>query len=210
MRRDIAIAALVGTAALLAAGCASMSEDECLVSDWRTVGYEDGAAGRTADRVGVHRKACAKHGVAPDLTAYREGREEGLREFCQPARGFNLGTSGTAYAGVCPPDLEDEFVAAYDSGRELYRLRSRVRQADAGIAAGEQELARIDQEMDRLEAQVLNDDAHFSERAQALVDAKELHERKGRLEEEIAQLKRDRVLHERELESYQTELAANH
>ena len=53
-------------------GCASMSADECAVSDWNAIGYEDGAQGYTADRLGNHRKACAKHGVAPDLQAYQE------------------------------------------------------------------------------------------------------------------------------------------
>ena len=45
-------------------GCATMSGDECLTSDWNAIGYEDGARGYTADRIGKHRKACAKHGVS--------------------------------------------------------------------------------------------------------------------------------------------------
>ena len=61
----------LAAAALLLQGCASMNQDECLVSDWRLVGYEDGAAGQPANRIGEHRKACASYGVTPDLTAYR-------------------------------------------------------------------------------------------------------------------------------------------
>ena len=71
--------------ACLLAGCSStMSKDECRTVDWRTVGYEDGVAGRSGERIGEHRKACAEHGVTPDLNAYRAGRAEGLREYCQP------------------------------------------------------------------------------------------------------------------------------
>ena len=39
----------VSLAAALATGCASMSKEECRYVDWRTVGYEDGAAGRPAE-----------------------------------------------------------------------------------------------------------------------------------------------------------------
>src|SRR5690606_29620226 len=34
------------------AGCAGMSEQACLVSDWQTVGFEDGAAGRSVSSIG--------------------------------------------------------------------------------------------------------------------------------------------------------------
>ena len=62
-------------------GCATMSADECVMSDWHTIGFEDGARGYTADQLGNRRKSCAKHGVAPDFEAYQAGREEGLRQY---------------------------------------------------------------------------------------------------------------------------------
>ena len=76
--RKAAIAAMC--LALGIAGCASMSKNECVMVDWRTIGYEDGVAGRAGDQIGRYRKACADHGVAPDLGAYQAGRAEGLRE----------------------------------------------------------------------------------------------------------------------------------
>ncbi|MET0809299.1 MAG: DUF2799 domain-containing protein [Pseudoxanthomonas sp.] len=79
---------------LALSGCATMNKDECLTVDWRTVGYEDGVAGRSGDRIAQHRKACAKHGVAPDLDAYQSGRDQGLREYCQPDNGYQLGARG--------------------------------------------------------------------------------------------------------------------
>jgi hypothetical protein len=91
-------------------GCASMSADECVTSDWHAIGYEDGARGYTADQLGNRRKACAKHGITPDFESYRAGREEGLRQYCQPSRGFSLGSGGARYNGVCPGDLEADFV----------------------------------------------------------------------------------------------------
>src|SRR5687767_3457821 len=73
--------------ALATACSSSMSKDECRTVDWRTVGYEDGVAGRAGDRIGDHRRACAEYGVSPNLAAYQAGRTQGLREYCQPHNG---------------------------------------------------------------------------------------------------------------------------
>ena len=100
-------------------GCASMSADECLTMDWATIGFEDGSRGYTADRLGSHRKACAKHGVTPDLAAYQSGHAQGIEAFCQPGRGFNFGVNGGGYAGVCPAHLEQEFLEAYSRSQAL-------------------------------------------------------------------------------------------
>lgn len=80
-------------------GCASMNKDECLALDWRTIGYEDGVAGHSGDRVAQHRKACGKHGVVPDLDRYQQGRSEGLQEFCRPIAGFRYGARGALSTG---------------------------------------------------------------------------------------------------------------
>lgn len=104
---------------LTLSACATMDRDECLTVDWRTVGFEDGVAGHSGDRIGQHRKACAEYGVTPDLTAYQAGRDEGLHEYCVPANGFRLGSQGGSYGGVCPTDVEVGFIDAYQSGRQL-------------------------------------------------------------------------------------------
>jgi hypothetical protein len=105
--------------ALAVSGCASMNEDQCVTSDWHAVGFEDGANGYSSDRFGTYRKACAKHGITPDFRAYQVGRDEGLVEFCQPSRGYNLGLSGRSYNGVCDVALEEEFLDAYRVGHQL-------------------------------------------------------------------------------------------
>ena len=68
MNLTIALALL---ATLLVTGCttSTLSKDECRAVDWRTVGYEDGVAGRSGEQIGRHRQACAEYGVAPDLDA---------------------------------------------------------------------------------------------------------------------------------------------
>ncbi len=90
--------ALAAAAVVLAlAGCAGMSEQACLTSDWRTVGFEDGSLGRSEATIGNYRKACAEHGVSPDLDAYRSGHADGVKTYCRPGNGFEVGHSG----GVC-------------------------------------------------------------------------------------------------------------
>jgi outer membrane murein-binding lipoprotein Lpp len=110
----------------LLAGCATMDKSECRTADWRAVGFEDGAAGRPVSHIGQHRRACAEHGVAPELAAYRNGHAEGARHFCNPANGFRQGRAGREYSGLCPADLEDEFVSAHATGRHLYDLQREI------------------------------------------------------------------------------------
>jgi hypothetical protein len=188
--------------ALAVSGCASMDKDECLTVDWRTIGYEDGSAGYPGDRIASHRKACAKHGVSPDLAQYQSGREEGLREFCRPANGYRLGAQGSGYGGVCPADLEREFLDAYGSGRQLYTLESRVSNATYQLDAKRRELNRAEDDVINKSALAIDKDTTGEQRAQAVVDLKQLAERIGRLKVEIRELEEDRIQYERDLQDY--------
>jgi hypothetical protein len=196
----------VFVAMLVLGGCASMSEDECLTVDWRTIGFEDGAAGYTGDRIGQHRKACAKHGVTPDLTAYRSGRDEGLREYCHPNNGFRLGARGGSYNGLCPADLDGPFVTAYQSGRQLYELESRLNDATSELQSKRRALNNAEEDIVTKSALVISKEATGEQRAQAIVDVKQLAERAGRLKAEIRQLEEERVHRERDLEDYRAQV----
>lgn len=116
-------------------GCATMTEDECLYADWRAIGYEDGTDGRALAYLRNHRQACAPAGVTPDFEAYRGGREEGVRVFCLPANGYRLGREGNAYQNVCPRDMEDEFLLAYDEGFTIHELESAVSEIELRLVA---------------------------------------------------------------------------
>ena len=190
-------------------GCASMSADECTMSDWRTIGFEDGAQGYTADRLGNHRKACAKHGVAPDFDAYQTGRSEGLRQYCQPSRGFNLGAGGGRYNGVCPGDMEPDFVDAFNTGHQLYNLRSSVNSANYQISAKRSELERSEKRVIEAELLLIARDTTTEERILLLAELKDLSERTGQLEAEIVELTEDRVIYEQQLAAYEETIAGN-
>lgn len=189
-------------------GCASMSADECVTGDWHTIGFEDGARGYTAARLGDHRKACAEHGVAPDFNAYRAGHAEGLRDYCRPARGFRLGTSGGSYQGVCAADLEPAFLDAYNSGYQLYNLRSRVDSVNHEIGARENELEQTRDRIREAESALIGRETPVEERVLLLADLKELSERTGELQAEIDLLHEERAHHEAALASYEAALAS--
>jgi len=203
------IAALLTVAATALVACSStMSKDECRTVDWRTIGYEDGVAGRSGERIGEHRKACAEHGVTPDLNAYRTGRAEGLREYCQPHNGYRAGVNGAAYYDSCPPELAPAFVAAYESGRELYVRERRVSDADAAIAYRRREIARLESKLADRTLTVISDIATPEERTAAVLDTKHAAERIGQFKSEITTLERDRARYQQELESYRATVAS--
>lgn len=194
--------AVLALSALAASGCATMSREECLAVDWRTIGYEDGVAGYPGDRIAQHRKACAEHGVRSDLDLYQAGRAQGLREYCQPANGYRLGLGGGDYRGVCPVDLEGDFVGAFEGGRQLRSLEARVSSARAQLGAKRRELERVQQGMVANAVTAVGSDTSKEDRAEAVVDATQLAERAGRLKEEIRQLEGDTVRYQRDLDEY--------
>jgi hypothetical protein len=205
----IRFAVAVTVLATLALGaCSSMSPEECAATDWTAIGYEDGARGLSSDSFASHRKACAKHGVTADFRAYQEGRDEGLLEFCQPGRGYNLGMHGGSYGGVCDPAREPAFLDAYRMGYQLYTLRSNVNHANARIAAKERELDAIETTIRDKRALLIAEDTTVQDRVLILADLEELSGRTGEIETEITVLIEERAVHEMELAQYENSVAA--
>jgi hypothetical protein len=203
-----AIAIALASVALNLAGCASMSKDECRVVDWRTVGYEDGAAGRASDTIGRYRKACASAGVTLDLDAYRAGRAEGLREYCQPQNGFRAGANGAYYGGFCPSDLAAAFTEAYESGLELHARRHRLDEASAQLAQARSEIDGIEHQMVSNSSVVLATETTSEARAQALLETTQLAKRHQHLQDSLPQLEQEQRRCQRELEEYEVRIAS--
>jgi len=180
----------------LLSGCATLNEAECLTADWRVIGYEDGAQGQAASKIGEHRKACAKHGVVPNLGEYNIGRENGLREFCQPPNGYNLGLTGQGYTGICPPDLQFAFEDAYHQGRTVYTLKYKINTKQHLIVNKEAELKELDEKLSHLNEHIISNKTSSEDRAKALLESKDLTLKIGEtkadinnLEQEIAELR---------------------
>jgi hypothetical protein len=126
-------------------GCAaakfqSPAEDECREADWKIIGLEDGARGHHLSYIGKHRKACAEYGVKPDLALYERGHANGLKQFCTADNGYSLGHAGRAYNNVCPATLSGQFLAGYETGRELHALSSDIERMQNDVRTMQTEL----------------------------------------------------------------------
>ncbi|WP_339931425.1 DUF2799 domain-containing protein [uncultured Brevundimonas sp.] len=133
--RNLIIIAAATASVLMLGSCATMSEDQCLAGDWGNQGYADGRSGQPVSRLESHTEACAKYGVVPDAPSYYSAREDGLREYCTPARGFQVGREGSGYADVCPPQLEADFLPAYRDGQIVYAAEQALSSARSSVSS---------------------------------------------------------------------------
>ncbi len=190
-------------AAGILGGCATgMSEQACLTADWRTVGFEDGVAGRQSSTIGSYRTQCADAGVTPDLDQYLVGHTQGLETYCQPSNGYRVGERGGQYHGVCNPEVEAAFLAAYDEGRTLYTLRSDVSRLERQLANAEERLIALEVEIQTLTLEVIRDGLTPEERLALLARAKEADERKEIVEADIVSLREALAISREELQLY--------
>jgi len=189
--KRLVVLTLIG---VMLSGCAAMSEEECRYSDWTAVGYEDGADGRSSDRFGDYSRACADHSITPDFQAWQEGREQGLIEYCQPLRGFQVGESGGYYDGACNSNLEPGFLDAFRLGSELYSLRSNLSAIDSRVEANTEAVQRIDSDVAEIESIIILDETTPLQRTQLLADMREMSETKGELVLEAELLIEERTL----------------
>ena len=184
---------------LLLSGCATLSESQCIASDWQTVGYNDGAAGRTSSQLLKHQNACVKHGVVPDREVYLVGWNQGVEVYCTPENGFAQGDRGASYGNVCPDYLKDAFYDAYQQGRELYLAKAEIRTLENAKYSIERRLDSIQHQLSHTESELINGELTPLQRYELLDATKELAREQGELEAEVDQLiaeiavKRDRL-----------------
>jgi len=173
---------------LLTQGCASLNREECMVADWRLIGYQDGVSGKSPSAVAAYRKDCAEYAVVPDLTAYQEGRAEGLQEYCKTDNGYRLGKSGRGLPAVCPSYLEADFRAAYNQGREIYLARSAVKQTHARIHEYQETLQQLDEDKVYKLSELVSDGLMSEQRILILYEISEIEQQRADIEDEIVAL----------------------
>ena len=174
---------------------------------WETVGYRDGLAGKQATQLLSHQNACVKHGAVPDRAAYLAGWEDGVRQFCLPANGFNAGEAGRSFANVCPDDLADAYYAAYQEGRRLHMAQAEIDGLNRQIAQKEYRIKQLAAEIASTEAELIADETNALQRVRLLDRTKELAAEQGELEAEIQQLHVDVALKGEQLKSLRQTLA---
>lgn len=118
---------------LSCSACASLNEHECRSGDWRQIGYQDGLRGYSTSRLDEHRQSCAKHGAAGDANAWHIGYVQGQGVYCTAASGYREGRDNRSYGDVCPPEHDARFRPAYEEGREVGKLVSRLRSLESDL-----------------------------------------------------------------------------
>ena len=191
MRLLITAAAAAG-AALALGSCATMSAEQCMAGDWSGQGYADGQSGLTMSRLDEHAEACAEHGVAPDAAAYAAGRRQGLVHYCTPYKGFEVGRTGSGYAGVCPSDLEADFMPAYRDGQIVHEVEQALANARG----------RVDSLGDRLEEL---DDKITAKQVEARAEGLTEQQRE-QIRNRIQEIRRERADTERDWRRAQDEI----
>jgi hypothetical protein len=160
--------------AMVLGGCATLDKNECLNADWRSIGYEDGAKGYKASRIGSHRKACAKHGIAPDFERYESGRRQGLSEWCTPRNGYRQGVHGKGYNGVCPSHLEGPFVKAHAYGMGVYAYALEIKRQEKILKQLYAELDALNVDIKTREDELISPGVSPWRRLQLLSDIRRL------------------------------------
>jgi len=110
---------------VMVAGCASVSKEDCLVTDWYELGRADGRMGKNRTALQGRAKACLEHGISADRQAYYAGHGQGLKSYCTEQNGFDLGQKGLPFNTVCPLQLDAGFRAGYDKGIRYYCSESK-------------------------------------------------------------------------------------
>ncbi|MEM7278432.1 MAG: DUF2799 domain-containing protein [Pseudomonadota bacterium] len=183
--------------------CAGMSAEQCQLADWETVGFEDGARGATGEHIAVHRKSCAKAGVTPDRHAYEAGRAQGLESYCVPAKGYQAGSGGERYNGVCRAHNETDFLRAFESGREHYKLRSEVDRLASRIEYEHRRSERLRDKIAGAERDLVEGDMDRDQRQALLDNLKEYSHDLGKSEQKLRQLQYELGAAELALESFE-------
>ena len=179
---------------ILLHGCATLSKTECIYGDWENLGIEDGIKGSPATQVSVYRRECARHGVVPDYHAYEEGRQEGLKRYCQASNGYIEGRSGRTYQNVCPSSSASTFLSGYQLGRELHVAKHDIESILSQITGNRFRIEQLNEKVDSFEYDIINDEGLSREDTERkLQRIKQIQKEIGRLEADIDMLQDKRI-----------------
>lgn len=205
MRKTLVVVAAI--CVLILSGCATLSESQCVASDWETVGYRDGLGGTASSQLLQHQNACVKHGIVPDRDSYLVGWHQGVELYCQPDNGFAVGQRGGGYSSICPGHLKDAYYAAYQDGRLLFTAQSEINRMNRQVSQKEHRIKQIKSEQSSAEADLIAEETTTERRFELLLATKALAEEHGTLETEIHNLKVQVAVKSEQLSELRNDLA---
>ncbi len=149
-------AILIGAAsAALISACASapsMTADQCSGIDWYALGKTDGGAGQSMTALNDEFYQCKPHGIEPDLDAYKAGRTEGLKTYCQPPALLEASLKLQGDPFSCDP-MTPDMKTAFETGRDTRVAVQRYERYKQQYEQLTQQKQQINQEGARLTQQ---------------------------------------------------------
>ncbi|MCB0363296.1 MAG: DUF2799 domain-containing protein [Bdellovibrionales bacterium] len=111
--------------------------------DWQEQGKEDALKGESSGVLAEYTKACNRHGIPLNQENYAKGRAEGLKLFCTYSSGHQYGRQGKSYSGVCPQEMELDFIKGYHIGKKEYEIEQAELELERRKRALEEEEAKL-------------------------------------------------------------------
>lgn len=121
-------------------GCTTMSETECLSTNWEQVGLEDGKKGVGSFSASSYQESCGKYDVPVDMAAYNQGHVNGVALFCQADNGFELGEQGYKYTVYCPQAFEEQYAIGY----QFYLAYNNISQMENALYTNETNINKLE------------------------------------------------------------------
>ena len=195
----VLVIAVVAVVAAGLGGCATLDEGECLAGNWDEIGFVDGVDGYPMSRLSQHADACAEYGVVPALASYAAGRDRGLRSYCTVEIGFFEGRTGDSYQGVCPPGLEDDFLAGFADGELVWAMQRRIEFAREAYRNARNRAERLTNDMAADENRLADENLTNEERASIGVRLNRLQDERERAYADMRRAEREEDFAERDL-----------
>lgn len=111
---------------LMLSSCSSISQQECVIGDWYSIGVNDGKEGADSKQFRKYQKECASHGIQADFKTYQQGYQQGLVFYCDFEHGEAHGRSGSSFNTACSGPLEPQFRRGYERGIRWHQAKSEV------------------------------------------------------------------------------------
>ena len=119
---------LIGLAVIsvFISGCATLNEAECISANWYDLGSENALSGKKSSFVAEHTSACKKYQITPDFDLYREGWQQGIKQFCSAQSGWRYGIAGNYYRNTCDTQAQAECLKGYNPARKIVQKKREI------------------------------------------------------------------------------------
>jgi hypothetical protein len=142
---------------LFAAGCSTVSKEDCQRLNWSSTGYSWALDGGTTHYVqGRTEYYCQEnYGVNFDPQAFGVGYDAGIKKFCTPEAALVFGQRGGQYNGTCKGKVEKEFLEKYQLGLSQFTA-GKISSMESKINSLEDENSEKNRRIRDLEDQLRN------------------------------------------------------